>query len=296
MEQPDLASCPICGRNVRLSAIEAHVNSCLDSGDFGNRVSDADSELEALNIRPLYESRCCNLQYFSWQPCVCATCQQPIEATVHLVPFQVAQPRCLVIRATVGFSSWRYRDAVLLHVGISDSRARVYNFDQKGQRAEEAEPVWNLSLSVPLECPQMSDQAWDEALHQHLLKDRRQHGRYDEFDNNCFGFAVRFLNDIQFEGHTNHTKLSFAKRLETPVASAEQFVALCQEISRARNHIFSRPLVIHVCDGCGIQIPLGQRFRCDECQDVDLCTPCYENSVTCGAHLPSHEISKAADF
>jgi hypothetical protein len=60
---------------------------------------------------------------------------------------------------------------------------------------------WSECLSIPLAAA-MDAEAWDCALREHL-KSELQLSAYAPFhpiNNNCFSFAMRFLNEIKFQG------------------------------------------------------------------------------------------------
>ncbi|XP_074657535.1 zinc finger ZZ-type and EF-hand domain-containing protein 1-like [Tubulanus polymorphus] len=44
------------------------------------------------------------------------------------------------------------------------------------------------------------------------------------------------------------------------------------------------------CDGCNVSLP-GRRYRCLECQDIDLCAPCFSDDVNIpGGHTKDHDV------
>lgn len=153
--------------------------------------------------------------YFLQYPSTCTTCGAELSAH-HVSKLEsslvssAAAPRSIVIRPTVG-SFHNYRHDMLLHVGITNSKGHVFNFDAGGCHIE---PVWVECITVPLEASHLSDTHWDQRLQQHHNSEqtRKTTYPYHSLSNNCYDYAIRFLNSINFEGKSNHSKDDIVSR------------------------------------------------------------------------------------
>lgn len=225
----------------------------------------------------------------------CLVCgQQPGPGVLVEPPFSNACPgRSLVVKCTVGPLE-RYTPASLLHVGISDSRGTVvHNFDF-GVKATAA-AAWGATLAAALPC-ELTDEQWDELLGCFV---RSEHARavtrpYDSLDNNCFAFAIRWLNLIGFQGMTDHSKDDVAERLVSPlVQRLERHLALQLAARAAGGGLAEAPAMAaaadlptaaqrphrFACDGCGHEPLLpGNHFRSVRCPDMDFCLACSRGS------------------
>ncbi|XP_072790970.1 MKRN2 opposite strand protein isoform X2 [Taeniopygia guttata] len=95
------------------------------------------------------------------------------------------QPRAFLIRPSRGTFLHDYRGHCDLHVGITNSRGLVYNYDQEG--VHRAASGWEQCISIPLVQPDMWEllQHWDNLLEEfsleeawlpHRVKERSQGG------------------------------------------------------------------------------------------------------------------------
>lgn len=147
----------------------------------------------------------------------------PVPDATFAVPYSACKPRSLVIKPTVGTFA-NSNTSSLLHVGITDSQgATVYNFDIQGRKADKASSTWPEALSVPLTAgsKQLSDAEWDSALLAFFLEEKEMNrvSPYHALQNNCYSFAIRFLNSIQYHGSSTRTKEQFVlEAIADPVA------------------------------------------------------------------------------
>jgi len=118
-------------------------------------------------------------------------------------------PYEILIKMTVG-SFRNYTETCLLHCGISDSKGKVFNFDQNGYH-EDAR--WPEAIRIKLSEGQIAADKWDESLKNFTLIHKLTGKPYRPLEYNCFHYAVGFLNFIEFRGKKNHTLHSIEKEL-----------------------------------------------------------------------------------
>jgi hypothetical protein len=146
----------------------------------------------------------------------------PANATpVSLQPLPVlliSKPHCFCIKMSRGpFAD--YTPTCLLHCGVSDARGRVYSFDEHGYHLGQ----WREAISVPLGGREMRDMDEAVATHDSAHKNRGQ--PYHSGTNNCFDYAVSFLNSVRFRRHADHTRQTTERDL-----LAEPFVLALQHL------------------------------------------------------------------
>jgi len=245
----------------------------------------------------LFELCCCSVSYFSLSPLeLCPSCVQPsAQHTKHTVNVGPIKERSVVVKPTMGSFS-RYDPRMLLHCGVSDSKSKVYNFDERGPCIDND---WKESISIPIEAPHLTDSQWDAALARHhdAEKTFERARPYSQLANNCYDYVIRFLNGIKFEGKEDHTKEGIVARfIQTPIDAFESFFAVLQRVKSAdaQRQGFVKIEIppsrsSHACDACGEMIsPQDTRYRCVECQDFDLCSRCSQKTVA--QHKPSHRM------
>jgi len=224
-------------------------------------------------------------------------------------PIRRSPKRCFVIKMTYGdFRGYNGRS--LLHAGVSDSRGRVYNFDERGHHIDL---TWSECVAIPLSRSTCDDASFDESLrlYDNAHRDTRRqysHRIYRSRDegsnpgNNCFAYAVGFMNFICYDGRADHTVQSVERTYLTgPMLDAQAYLKQWQALVRANG----RPLRITsggnkpnidalrhphplkriegdrrawTCDGCGRVDRSGTgapRFRCASGCDFDLCKVCW---------------------
>lgn len=149
--------------------------------------------------------------------------EQPREDTFPALIY-ASRPHCFVIKMTRG--SFRdYTRSCLLHCGISDSRGMVFNFDERGHHRDTS---WRESICVPLnaEVTQALSargddsrggnvRSFDRALAEHDAAHIAAGQPYHDNDDNCYHYAVGFLNHVRFRGRTDHTIHSIERELLT---------------------------------------------------------------------------------
>ena len=231
-----------------------------------------------------------------------------LEDTIVLPsPIRPSRKRAFCIRMAFG-SFAQYNSRSILHAGISDSRGRVYNFDQRGHHVDFS---WTECVSIPLKNDgKREDAAYDAQLR---LYDQAHRGMRQQYShiihraseahlnpgNNCFAYAVGFLNFIHYEGKTDHTVQSVERSyLTRPMKDVVAYLSHWKALKRSDRPLRVRdpteaqrdalrhphPLQkIHgdahpwSCDACGHleRGGGGTRFRCATGCDFDLCPRCH---------------------
>ena len=102
---------------------------------------------------------------------------------------------------------------------------RVYHFLNSGVHRDSWKGEQVLCIPILDELSERS--SWDHDLHDHFLSEKNRVIKkpYRSLENNCYDFAVRFLNSISYMASKNHTKEALVENwIKTPVANAELYV------------------------------------------------------------------------
>lgn len=229
-------------------------------------------------MRSVAEYSHCGSVLFAFEHTVvaCPTCRAtPDLVLTHPVPVAPAKPRCIVVRPT-GRPFRAYTSGCLLHVGVTDSRGAAYHFDERGLHERDK---WAEALCVPVTHPALTDAQWDAELASHVTIERLRRGTpYHSLANNCYDFALRFLNLLAYGGRADWTKEQLAQRLiARPVEALEAFLYVHAEVER-KGTCTARPpppRTRYTCDDCGAKdLQPSDHWRCVECVDFDLCAAC----------------------
>ncbi|NWI72622.1 MKROS protein, partial [Dryoscopus gambensis] len=126
-----------------------------------------------------------------------------------------------------------------LHVGITNSKGVVYNYDREG--VHRAASGWEQCISVPLVQPDMPEllQQWDELLEEFSLEEAWLPHRYEEQQHNCYTFALAFVNRVRRgRGRQPLSKAQFTERFLIPrTREASRYLTLHRELARSDFYI-----------------------------------------------------------
>ncbi|XP_014675054.1 PREDICTED: MKRN2 opposite strand protein-like [Priapulus caudatus] len=115
-----------------------------------------------------------------------------------LPPFRVPSPfsrspHSLVIRPTIGSFLRDYKNARDLHIGITNSKGLVHDYNEKGVNFGSSS--WEQCVSVPLQC--RNARRWDAELRNFSAHGDWFPQNYSESDHNCLDFVVGFLRHAE---------------------------------------------------------------------------------------------------
>ncbi|RWS27905.1 MKRN2 opposite strand protein-like protein, partial [Leptotrombidium deliense] len=141
-------------------------------------------------------------------PDYCPQCDSAMT-TVELMipPFQIPfpftcaknVPNSVIIRPTDGDFLHHYQNAADLHIGLTDSRGDVYEFDKYGLHIRAKNWTWNQCLCIPIvsESSSMWKEYWDYTLAIVSQLNNWTSDKYSEDSNNCYSFVLTFLRMLQ---------------------------------------------------------------------------------------------------
>ncbi|XP_070534043.1 MKRN2 opposite strand protein-like [Ptychodera flava] len=139
----------------------------------------------------------------------CPVCGVSLDSSPCLSPpFRIpspfanakAIPYSVVIKPTVGTFLQDFKGNSNLHVGITNSKGAVYNYDEGGLHKDKDKYSWQQSISIPL-LDKYDDELmelWDECLESYSSSELWTPARYDETTHNCYDLAIGFLNSISY--------------------------------------------------------------------------------------------------
>eukprot|EP01087_Luapelamoeba_hula_P018902 TRINITY_DN6170_c0_g1_i1.p1 TRINITY_DN6170_c0_g1~~TRINITY_DN6170_c0_g1_i1.p1 ORF type:complete len:345 (-),score=14.96 TRINITY_DN6170_c0_g1_i1:259-1293(-) len=212
----------------------------------------------------------------------------------HVAGVGPSKGRCIVIKPTVGLWS-SYSQVSHLHCGVSDSTGVVYNFDELGCHADK----WPAALSIPVPHSSLSDGEWDSQLSRHQRDEISfvAYRPYHQLKNNCYGYVIRFLNQLEFEGRSNHSPDDIVVRfIRDSIDHYESYHNIYKKIGNKAYIVLETPSpapvpLRHSCDACEELIAWGSnRYRCHECLGFDLCEGCRNRETD--NHKRSHTMFK----
>ncbi|KAK2177740.1 hypothetical protein NP493_582g02029 [Ridgeia piscesae] len=141
-------------------------------------------------------------------PPVCPLCEGEVYTTpMKVPPFRLPSPflhsteapYCVVLRPTHGTFLEDYSNAANLHVGVTNSRGAVYDYNEKGvNRSLEG---WDQCVCVPVlqQYDEKCIALWDQKLEQHSAYNTWHPERYSQTDNNCYDFVLGFLRLLELQ-------------------------------------------------------------------------------------------------
>ncbi|MBN3297745.1 MKROS protein, partial [Amia calva] len=180
--------------------------------------------------------------YCFFVPEQCPVCGESLSSRrLQEAPVSIPSPfvngqkiKCsFLVKPTKGTFLREYDGRSDLHVGITNTKGVVYNYNETGVCRDEQ--GWAQSVSVPLVQPDMYSliNQWDPYLEQFSLAEMWNPQRYNETDHNCYTYALTFINCVlATQGKRNLTKTEFTEKFVLPrTKKASRYITLYQEIS-----------------------------------------------------------------
>lgn len=177
--------------------------------------------------------------FFSEFPETCPLCGKSLKGCSLIIPpFRVPSPfmsqndiSCsFVVKPTKGSFLREYKSGDNLHVGITSSNRMVYNFDELGLHADRT--GWEQCIVISItEIKEFTSELWDSRLKQMCCSGLWTSEKYDEDNNNCYDFALGFLNQFLPTNIEPFKKLEFCKNYILPwTRRAAQFIDLYRRV------------------------------------------------------------------
>lgn len=151
----------------------------------------------------------------------CPLCQSELAfSELRIPPFRVNIPLStgertqlsLLIRPTNGSFVTNFKQGDALHIGISNSQGKIFDFDENGINFVNNQTEWNHCLSIGLNS--FVDSSLDMILESEKSSSHWSSCNYNEEMNNCFDFVVSVLNKATPLLHWS--KLSISHQLILP--------------------------------------------------------------------------------
>lgn len=137
-------------------------------------------------------------------PLVCPLCSQDTVTTaMRIPPFIIDSPFvsaystqcCVVIKPTRGSFLEDFTNQSNLHVGVTNSRGVVYEFDERGITVGAKD--WNQCIRIRVILNDSADEVmygtWDEQLSDFVMNQCWTRTCYNEVTHNCYDFVLYFL-------------------------------------------------------------------------------------------------------
>lgn len=190
-------------------------------------------------------------------PDQCPICLQSLASTsLKIPPFRLPtpfvnskdHPFALVIKPTLG-SFLDSSSSVLtddLHVGVSDSDGKVYDFDEDG--INRSVNGWNqcLAVSVTNKAEYKLTALWNAKLQEFISSTHWIAEKYDEQNHNCLSFAVEFMCYMGLDKNINSLKdkTSFCRDILLPKSKeAIKYVQIYEKLCTEGGIIVEKSVV-----------------------------------------------------
>jgi len=151
----------------------------------------------------------------------CPICQSDLcVSELRIPPFRISLPLIrgestrlsLLIKPTNGSFVTSFHIGDALHIGISNSQGKIFDFNQNGVNFGNNHMEWNYCLSIAL--TSLVDSSLDAILESAKSSLQWTSLNYNEETNNCFDFVLSVLNKTS--PRLRWTKTSISHQLILP--------------------------------------------------------------------------------
>ncbi|XP_052782787.1 MKRN2 opposite strand protein-like [Mya arenaria] len=179
-------------------------------------------------------------------PLVCPICRQDtLKTEMRIPPYLIDSPFidasftqcCVVIKPTIGSFLKDFTNQSDLHIGVTNSRGVVYEYDERGVTV--GCQTWSDCLRVTVLDinSENSDfvKKWDQDLDLAAQESLWTAGKYTETSHNCYDFVMSFLNRLGLQATQRclQDRRRFCEEMIVPVtARAGKFISLYRDIKR----------------------------------------------------------------
>jgi len=142
-------------------------------------------------------------------------------------------PCSVLIRPTRGDFLHFYSNSADLHIGVTDSRGQVFEYDSQGVKKSRGRKRWDQCLAIPISPPNPDDrwvQHWDYTLAITAGMDTWSASDYQEDGINCYSFVLTFL------------KMLHVSQLKPSLSSKQQF---CSDFMVSRTVVAAKYISLY---------------------------------------------------
>lgn len=173
-------------------------------------------------------------------PPLCPLCGADTTQTeMRIPPYLIESPftngsytQCaILVKPTIGHFLHSFDNSSDLHIGVTDSRGYIYEYDERGVTV--GRDGWSCCLSIELSDIDMK--SWDTKLSRIWTGSNWTTDMYNEVTHNCYDYVLEFLRTIglQCVYQCLRNRVEFCQELIVPRTSkAGKYISLYRDISK----------------------------------------------------------------
>ncbi|XP_015119837.1 MKRN2 opposite strand protein [Diachasma alloeum] len=178
-------------------------------------------------------------------PRSCPTCAEVITDFSH-TPFQLPnpfsngrdKPTSIIMKPSSGiFLDVSYRPVDDLHIGIVDSKRRIFEYDQRGFVFNDF-TKWRHCISFDGLVPESWSEHWDNVLVDLSRSPQWKDSHYHPVEFNCFDFILEFIKKLGCKDFLYESKEHVCRDLILPkMKDALRYIAIYNSLRDANCYI-----------------------------------------------------------